>query len=342
MSVQNKKLLFMLLCSLILLLCLIANGSSLILPAEIKDKYADKTLESLSVLIEFFEKHASDINLDGIYGLRLAQGQLLQLNDYLTKFKSKYTDQNLHIKKLADKIDSIANESLSTIKQNFFDYYIRFLPVASKPFICEYKQRPIREHLIRQDNLDSTFDEDTSDDCFAEVLGTTNDKNTKQCMIDEQCWKMMTIDNGQDYKLTHQLLWFILAKSIGCLDNRKSSALANKHLEYIEDKFCSNIYRDAVTNKKQGRNQDLFLEQILLCSILGYEDFLKIEWLNDILQWQQPTGCFSDMSEIWTVDTKSFKKRQLLVEQEMADGCLSHKSGLASGVLAVYLRALSQ
>ncbi|CAF1605168.1 unnamed protein product, partial [Didymodactylos carnosus] len=130
-----------------------------------------------------------------VYGIRLAQGHLFLPNDYLTKSNSQYTDDNLYIKTLADKIDLIANKSLAEVKINPFDYYNLFVLVVSKSFICEYKQRSTHEHLIRQDNLDSRFNENVSDECFAEVLGTISETNTKECIIDEHCWKMMTTDN---------------------------------------------------------------------------------------------------------------------------------------------------
>jgi hypothetical protein len=152
---------------------------------------------------------------------------------------------------------------------------------------------------------------------------------------------MMTTAMTTDYRLTHQLLWFLMAKNIGCIDNRSISNLANKHLKYLEDRYCSNIYHDAQINFNHNDNQDLFLEQLLLCSIIGYEEFLRLDWLNTILTWQHPDyACFSDASE--TIRFHHKTKRHLLVEQEMNNGCLSHKSGLAAGLLATYSRAFLQ
>ncbi len=147
----------------------------------------------------------------------------------------------------------------------------------------------------------------------------------------------MTSPMSTDYRLTHQLLWFLVAKSIGCIDRD----LANKKLNYLEDYFCANIYEDAKFNLLNNINQDLFLEQSLLCSIVGYEDFLRFDWFHTILTWQHPDyGCFSDVSE--TIRFHRPSKRHLLFEQEMNNGCLSHKSGLAAGLLATYSRVFLQ
>ncbi len=144
---------------------------------------------------------------------------------------------------------------------------------------------------------------------------------------------MMTSLKTKDYRLTHQLLWFLIAKNIGCIDEN----LANKKFHYFENYFCANIYQDAKYNLYNNINQDLFLEQLLLCSISGYEDFLRFDWFNIVLTWQHPDyGCFSDASE--TIRFHHHIKRKLLFEQEMNNGCLSHKSGLAAGLLATYTR----
>lgn len=133
--------------------------------------------------------------------------------------------------------------------------------------------------------------------------------------------------------MTHQLLWFLIAKNIGCIEHD----IANGKLSMLEDHFCANIYEDARVNLKEHINQDLFLEQLLLCSIVGYEDFLRLDWFHTVLSWQHSEhGCFSDESE--TVRFHQHHKRHLLIEQEMKNGCLSHKSGLAAGLLATYSR----
>jgi hypothetical protein len=148
---------------------------------------------------------------------------------------------------------------------------------------------------------------------------------------------MMTSSMTKDYRLTHQLLWFIIAKNIGCINQSH----ANERLHHLEDYFCANIYQDAKFNLYNNINQDLFLEQLLLCSILGYEDFLRFDWFNTILTWQHPDySCFSDASE--TIRFHHKTKRHLLFEQEMNNGCLAHKSGLAAGLLATYSRAFLQ
>ncbi|CAF2070685.1 unnamed protein product [Rotaria magnacalcarata] len=321
----------------------IVTSSTLSSP-ELNIKYGGLALNALERLLNFFESDAKDLNLDGVYGLRIAQGQLNSLNEILTSSShenQRFTDKNHYIQSLSIEIERITNRSLIALAKTASSYLQRFLLVASKPFQADYDVRKIKKKFFEKGSRTAKFDEDESDGCFAELLGSTDRPNATKCLITQPCWSMMTTSMTKDYRLTHQLLWFLVAKSIGCIDNRAASNVSNKNLKYLEDQYCSNIYLDAQLNIAENTNQDLFLEQLLLCSIIGYEDFLRFDWLDMILSWQEPKyGCFSSASE--TAEPNLRIKRHLLIEQEMDHGCLSHKSGLAAGLLATYARAFLQ
>jgi len=318
--------------------------SSTLPSPELHIKYGGLALNALERLLNFFESDINNLNLDGLYGLRIAQGQLDVLHEILTSTsneKSHITDKNKYIQSLSIQIERIANKSLTEIERKTSSYLHRFILIANKPFKIEYQLRKLKKNLIENGLRTSDFNEDESDSCFAELLGTNDHLNTTKCLISQSCWSMMTSSMTKDYRLTHQLLWFLIAKNINCIDNRSISNLANKHLKYLEDRYCSNIYQDAQLNINNDDNQDLFLEQLLLCSIIGYEEFLRFDWFNTILTWQHSEyGCFSSESDLNISNLKI--KRHLLIEQEMKNGCLSHKSGLASGLLATYARAFLQ
>lgn len=310
--------------------------NSTVTSSELRIKYAGQALNALERLLNFFELDADNLNLDGVYGLRIAQGQLDILDEFLSNEKVQIVDKNKYIKSLSIQIERIVNRSLIEIARDSSSYLQRFLILINKPFIIEYETRKINQNFIESDSRNSEFDEEESDACFAQLLGSTNRPNTTKCFITQSCWSMMTTKMTKDYLLTHQLLWFMTAKTIGCIDNRTISEIANKHLKNLELHYCSNIYHDAEMNINENFNQDLFLEQLLLCSIIGYDEFLRFDWLNTILSWQHSEyGCFTNKSN------RKFK-RHLLVEQEMVNGCLSHKSGLASGLLATYARVFLQ
>ncbi|CAF1307899.1 unnamed protein product [Adineta steineri] len=334
-----KLFIFFIVYSSIHLIC-----SSTLPSPELHMKYGGEALNALQRLLAFFESDVDDLNLDGVYGLRISQGQLNALHDILTSTsndKQHLTDKNNHIQSLSIQIERISNKSLVAIARDATAYLQRFILVASKPFMIDYEVREIDDNLIEHGERISDFNEEESDVCFAELLGSSNRPNSTQCFVSQTCWNMMTSSLSKDYRLTHQLLWFLIAKNIGCIDNRPVSNLANKNFKSLEDRYCSNIYQDAKINFNNNDNQDLFLEEVLLCSILGYEEFLRLDWFSTILSWQdEESGCYNRASESMESYVKT--KRHLLIEQEMNNGCLSHKSGLASGVLATYARAFLQ
>ena len=306
----------------------------------VEEKHLGTTLQSLERLLNFFENDAKDLNLDGLYGLRIAQGQLLALQDDLRHRTTDrlFTDDRHLIDSFIQQIDRIGNQSLIEINRTDSSYLHRFVLLASRPFFAEFEQRRINHELVETGEKIGEFDEEESDQCFGELLGSNEATGTHPCSVSKSCWTLMTNRLMKDYRITHQLLWFLGAKSIGCLDHRSNSIPANRNLRQLEDRFCANIYQDAILNYKTNYNQDLLLEQILLCSIIGFDEFLQIDWLKTIFTWQdQLIGCFADGNE--SIENDLRRKRHLLVEQDMANGCLSHKSGLAAGVLASYLQA---
>ena len=324
---------------LIVLIVPFVHTSTLPSP-ELHVKYGGLALTALKQLLDFFESDVKNLNLDGLYGLRIAQGQLYALEKLFTSTSSNetssITDQNNHIQSLVIQIERIANQSLIEIARQSYSYLHRFALIATQPFLMEYQPRKINDEFLDHSERSASFNEDQSDACFAELLGSIDRPNATKCFVTHDCWSLMTKPSSTDYRLTHQLLWFLVAKNIGCIDNRTISEVANKHLQYLEDRYCTNIYHDAQTNFDINDNEDLFLEQILLCSIIGYEEFLRFDWFQTILTWQSSQyGCFGP-------DGPMKSKRHLLVEQDMSNGCLAHKSGLASGVLATYARALLQ
>lgn len=60
--------------------------------------------------------------------------------------------------------------------------------------------------------------------------------------------------------------------------------------------------------------KDLFMEQMFLCSFVGFDDFMKNDWIAEVLKWQLKSGCFSsDMIS-----------------------CSTHMNGLGIAALAFY------
>lgn len=138
---------------------------------ELHLKYGGHALNALRRLLNFFESDAKNLNLDGLYGLRIAQGQLSALKFAIYQEKSFMTDKNKVIHSLSTQIERIANESLNNIEREESSYLHRFALIAYRPFQVEYQSRKISKDLIDSGERSSDFDELESDKCFAELLG---------------------------------------------------------------------------------------------------------------------------------------------------------------------------
>lgn len=134
--------------------------------SELHIKYASRALNALQRLLNFFESDASNLNLDGLYGLRIAQGQLIALSE-----QNDILDQHQIISSLSKQIERIANVTLKQLEHEASSYLHRFSLVAHRPFIIEYQSKKILRHLIDKEERSDAFDEEESDQCFAELLG---------------------------------------------------------------------------------------------------------------------------------------------------------------------------
>lgn len=152
----------------------IIGDSNLLLPA-IRLKYGSHALNALQRLLNFFESDARNVNLDGLYGLRIAQGQLNALKLSIDH-ENSLTDKNHIIYTLSKQIDRIGNESLRTIEYEDSGYLHRFALIAYQPFEIEYQSKKLSKELIDKGERSSDFDENESDKCFAELLGEKQKK----------------------------------------------------------------------------------------------------------------------------------------------------------------------
>lgn len=161
--------------SLLFTCCLIPNArSSSPHPPDQLTQSGGHALNALSRLLTFFESNADNLNLDGLYGLRIAEGQLHALEQGLTSSDDKHvrvTDRSHFVPSLLQQIGRIANASLAVIAREQAPYLHRFSLVASQPFVVPYQARKVRRDLIEHSERNSHFDEEESDQCFAELLG---------------------------------------------------------------------------------------------------------------------------------------------------------------------------
>lgn len=354
---------------------------------------------ALNRVLNFYHREFKSVNLDGIFGLRVAQGAFLSVLNDVQAGQLKLDEHLLgQVRDLYNKASLIGQRALPFLKQSTPDYFKKFRKQVSNPW-ANFKPFTNKELLKRNYNPQKrrniiSFDEETSDQCMSALTGTgSNSHITQPCQVSDKCWGVISAEGAEGYALTHQALFFLLGETQGCtpqLLKRLEQSHIKGGLEQIYNRICSDMYPQMIALERKGGSKqldsydrDLYMEQAMVCGSIGYHDFLSSERLRNILTWQRKDGCFGEKNQVSKEDDKQdyyiddgkavgigmkvrapfddikqsledeYSKilrkplsvsmrtmRSLLVEKELNDGCLSHLTGVATGVLGVYLRWL--
>lgn len=307
-----------------------------------------KLINAIEKAANFFQDDYENINVDGLFGLQLGQGQLKEASVWLNKTNSKWKKP---VQMIVDKMSRVLELTLENNLANDIEYTKMFLNLLKKPFHFQRQAQQINTYSQQIFYPNVFYDEEKGDTCFTQVLGSyvKNGRTLPKCTVTKKCLEYMMSPFASGYYITHQLLYFIFIQKIGCEGSGNLQRFAERPtIRDIQRNLCRRIYQEAKMLAKNGKvdtdHQDLFAEQSLLCAPLGYLDFLQTDWMKMILSWQDPSGCFA---EIPPLETNKYKRssstmRKLLREKYMRGRCLSHKSGLCYGVLTIYLNFLIQ
>ncbi|XP_071180853.1 UPF0764 protein C16orf89 homolog [Mytilus edulis] len=265
-----------------------------------------ETLSTVDRALTFFSSDYSSINVDGLFGLRIGQGQLIEAANVCAKKKNCGEYLKL-LKSLTKQLDETCEKALPYIEQSDPDYYKRFEQTISKPYILPYTSTKFDSSVLSsiRTGTNSSYVEEEGDACYARIMGTFEEPKsglkTTRCNITNSCYNMMTSQGTSKYAITHQLLFFMVIEHVGCTEQVEKFINGHK-LREIQQGFCQKIYKEAdnlvVNGKVKSSHRDLFLEQSVLCGSLGFEDFFRSDWIKMTLTWpDKKDGC---MKSSWT------------------------------------------
>ncbi|GFS42664.1 UPF0764 protein C16orf89 homolog [Trichonephila inaurata madagascariensis] len=292
-----------------------------------------------------YGRQITDINLDGVLGTRLVEEQLSAFLEFEPKEMRSIFGRLVTLRDMARRVSNVGSEN---VRQNNPEYSYGHVMDPS-PKLLWHKSRSVERGLLQHPVpcALSTFNETDSDQCLQEVVGRGNEPRNI-CHMSDRCLEGMSAPRQQGYILTHQVLYWQMLQMHDCVRNVSES---------LQVSLCSNVLRDAERiampdflghigisswNKKfdSANDKRFFLVAVGLCGMWGFRDFHRFDWLETILSWQQPSGCFNDRAKWHCVDDLK-PDPPLRVERRekvLKDGCLSHKTTVALLAITANIR----
>ncbi|XP_077991297.1 UPF0764 protein C16orf89 homolog [Glandiceps talaboti] len=368
---------------LILLQCLL-------LMFQVTEEKSDTTvytvLHAVDKIVQYYDSEYMNMNLDGTYGLRVVEGQSSVLLDEYGKGLLQDVPTTIveNLQKIQSESKTIADKTLPYIEKKDVKYYNNLSPLMKSPwrvFLPHKKLNDVLVSSVKTEDRTQDLDEHASDRCMSKLLGT--DEVDPPCTITPECWTIMTRPNQKMYALTHQVLYFSIGYQMKC--SKSFDVVAKRKgmgsVRQIQDMMCGAILQEVRETANMGypsNLEDLFMEQVFIGASLGYVDFVNLEWLEKILSWQFPNGCYGDIerkkdiaqlfegldassedNEKGRIDglkiehikdaqrrkpravdiiSEPFQSRKLQRTQHLNDGCEAHKTAVAAGAVVVHLR----
>ncbi|XP_050407138.1 myb-like protein D [Patella vulgata] len=293
-----------------------------------------RVIYSLETLIGFYRENYRDLNLDGLFGLRALEGHLqLILAEHQNGSHTHLSSDILsRLRTMASVSTLISNQAIEFVRKDDEGYYNSMSYVIGQPWNILHKHRKLDQALrwtpkIYKSTKQFKIDEATSDKCMAELTGS-NRSDKKTCYIGKECLDTMTMKGLTEYGITHQILWTMLAEKTNCLQELNSLLGSSKgtSTSAMQQEFCTNNFFEMAAvvhvymkGKIKQDYQDLFLEQQFVCPSLGFYEFLKKEYLDQVLSWQFPSGCFGDPKGNVATSSSEIRKKP---EMQNMDGPL--------------------
>ncbi|XP_048465714.1 UPF0764 protein C16orf89 homolog [Rhincodon typus] len=221
----------------------------------------------------FFENEYDHFTLDGVVGFRMLQAHL---EDTLKGWSLSGPEAASQFKKVNDlirRLDFTAAKAIEAVKVTdpvYFNGFQTVLQVDFWSFNPQWIKTDIKLVYPEVRNTEC-FGENISDRCMTQLLGT---------------WYVLSLNSTN----VRRLEWKMNLKHYNtCIQLKLCKVLTR--LQKV------NIFNDCL-------NAQLMMKcltfAVMLCGQAGFSEFFKAQWLDHILAWQQPAGCFGESVQKYT------------------------------------------
>lgn len=265
------------------------------------NRFMERATLALEKVLDFYNHRYHTVNIDSLLGLQVTEGILrkilIDIENFdgkaevaTAKFISLIRKMFLHTKKIFEK-------SVPIVREDNIQVFQMFHKIISKPWQLFHPFQKLSRHNLSKPLKNYIFDGPTSDHCISLLLKDNNGYSS--CNITDSCWQFETQKDVDGYTPTHQVLYFLFGLGEGCESTFNMKFLengVNKSVQAFLHELCENILQTAEELWEDSIflefEKDLFMEQALVCSLAGYEDFLNERYFDVILRWQIDIGCF--------------------------------------------------
>ncbi|XP_063429384.1 uncharacterized protein LOC134712135 [Mytilus trossulus] len=274
--------------------------------------YIDTVIGAVDNMIEYYKNNYQDLNVDGLFGLRVIEGHLAAIivkveNGTIKQIKPNMIEKLKSMKTVSTKT---CEDALDFVRKDDEEYFQSMKFLLGNPWSLhkDYKHLQFQllwDQQVYKKSSVSSLNEKESDKCMMEIMGYQPSK--KKCGVSPFCIELMTRKGLTGYGITHQMLWTMLSEQAGCYEELSNLLVTNGRgqTHNIQLEFCTNNYLEMMhivhgTLKGQiiPRFQDLFMEQQFVCPSLGFYQFLSDNFLDQILSWQKDVGCYGIMKKV--------------------------------------------
>ena len=269
---------------------------------------------ALEKVLNFYNHRYDTVNIDSLLGLQVTEGILRKIlidSDSVADRKSEVEKTKFVslIRKMYLNTKNIFEKSLPIVREDNIQVFKMFHKIMSKPWQLFHPFRKLNRHNLSKPLKNYVFDGPTSDHCISILLKDKNGHSS--CNITESCWHFETQKDVDGYTPTHQVLYFLFGLREGCESTFNMKFLengVNKSVQGFLHELCENILQTAEELWQDSNflefEKDLFMEQALVCSLAGYEDFLNERYFDVILRWQIDIGCFG--TQVFQIIVKTY------------------------------------
>ena len=143
-------------------------------------------------LLAYLESNHLQVNIDGLFGIRVAQGAIHK--SLMSMYKSKRYAKQSVLSQLKARIDKLADSVMTNVEAKFPSYYQGFSGVVSQQFVLNDMRSSVNWDMLKMvfvyegNNFTGLLDARLSDYCLKQI----QKPGLQRCGFEDDCFRLVT------------------------------------------------------------------------------------------------------------------------------------------------------